>query len=72
MFARPIIFESFLKPAFSFETSEISVEIDTVYCLFCYVNRISFVEFTLSFDTFAKVEIDTVYLLLCDLNVMFV
>ena len=41
IFARPIIFESFLKPAFSLETSEISVEIDTVYLLFCDVNRIS-------------------------------
>ena len=42
IFARPIILEFFLKPAFSLETSEISVEIDTVYLLLCDLNLISF------------------------------
>ena len=57
-----------MKPAFSLETSDIFVEIDTVYLLFCDLHLFPFVEFALSFDTFAKVEIDTVYLLFCDLN----
>ena len=42
IFARPMIFGSFLKPAFSLETSEICVEIDTVYLLFYDLNLIPF------------------------------
>ena len=41
IFDRSIIFESFLDPAFSLETSENSVEADTVYLLFCDLNLIS-------------------------------
>ena len=37
-----MILESFLKPAFSLETSDNFVEIDTVYLLFCDLNLISF------------------------------
>ena len=47
-------FRIFLAPAFSLETSEISVEIDTVYLLLYDLYLISIRIICVSFDTFAK------------------
>ena len=55
------------KP-FSLETSEICVEIDTVYLLFCDLNLISFRRIRAFIRYFRKSWNRNVYLLFCDFN----